>query len=407
MSEVRSDGSGVAAAVSAARSAGIERVHFLAWRDLDDEEAGGSELHAHRIASLWAENGLRVTMRTSRVSGLPARAKRDGYEVVRKGGRYLVFPRSAMRGIAGGIRRRDALVEIWNGMPFLSPLWARCPRVVFLHHVHAEMWRMVLPKMLASAGTRIESRFAPPLYRSTRILTLSESSREEIVGLLGMKLSQVSVVPPGVEPRFSPGGKRAPYPLVVAVGRLVPVKRFGVLIEAAATLRDRYPGLRLAIAGEGYERPALEEQVRRLDAGSWVELTGHLPDSEVVDLYRSAWVVASASQREGWGMTITEAAACGTPAVATDIAGHRDAIVHGKTGLLVDEPSAIAGALDIILGDPALRERLGRHAQANAAKLTWEATAAGALFALAAEAAKANGEPVGSGFGHRLPVAGA
>ncbi len=63
---------------------------------------------------------------------------------------------------------------------------------------------------------------------------------------------------------------------------------------------------------------------------------GHVSDEELLDLYRSAWVVASASAREGWGMTITEAGACGTPAVATRIAGHTDAVVHEHSGLLVD-----------------------------------------------------------------------
>ena len=132
-----------------ASRSGIRRVHFVAWRDLDDPEAGGSELHAHMVASLWASAGLDVTFRTSAVPGGARALTRDGYRVVRQAGRYAVFPGAAWEGLRMGYRPGDALVEVWNGMPFLSPLWYRGPSIVFLHHVHAEMWGMVLPPTLA------------------------------------------------------------------------------------------------------------------------------------------------------------------------------------------------------------------------------------------------------------------
>ena len=168
-----------------AGEAGLHRIHILAWRDLDDPEAGGSELHASTIARLWARAGLDVTMRSSAAAGHPTHAHRDGYRVVRKSGRYAVFPRTALSGLVGRTGQRDALVEVWNGMPFFSPAWARCPRVVFLHHVHAEMWRMVLkPEILARLGEMLEFTLAPPVYRRSRIITLSSSSKQEIVEML-------------------------------------------------------------------------------------------------------------------------------------------------------------------------------------------------------------------------------
>jgi glycosyltransferase involved in cell wall biosynthesis len=114
-------------------------------------------------------------------------------------------------------------------------------------------------------------------------------------------------------------------------------------------------------------------------------LPGRVPDDELVALYRRAWVLASASAREGWGMTVTEAAACGTPAVVTRIAGHADAVVDGVTGLLADDPAELVPLLDKVLGDVALRERLGAAARERAAAFTWDATAAGTLQVLAAE----------------------
>jgi len=370
----------------------LRRVEVLAWRDLDDPEAGGSEAHAAEIACRWAAAGIDVTFRTSAVDGAPARVERDGYHVVRRGGRHAVFPRVAARGALGGIGRADGLVEIWNGMPFFSPVWARCPRVVFLHHVHAEMWRMTLrPAALARVGEAIESRLAPPLYRRTQVITLSDSSRSEIVEQLGLAKQRVTVVPPGVDRRFRPGGRRSSDPLVVAVGRLVPVKRLGTLIDALAVLRRDHPRLRAVIAGEGNERAALAARIAHHGASEWIELPGRVDDDTLLALYQRAWLVASASLREGWGMTLTEAAACGTPAVASRIAGHRDAVTDGHSGLLFDDERGLVEHLRSVLSDGALRSRLGRGALAEAAYRTWDGAARSTLEVLAAEADRRRG----------------
>jgi glycosyltransferase involved in cell wall biosynthesis len=369
-----------------AARAGIRRIAILAWRDLDDPEAGGSEVHVDEIARRWAEAGIEVTMRTSHAPGRAQVTWRNGYRVIRKAGRYLVFPRAAFSEMMGWHGASDALVEIWNGMPFFSPVWARRPRVAWLHHVHDTMWEMTLPPRLAKVGRAIEFHVAPPLYRRTPIVTLSESSKEEIVGKLGFRPSHVTVVPPGVEPRFTPGSAKSADPLVVAVGRLVPVKRFPVLLDALAVCKERHPALQAVIVGEGYEREQLEQRRRELGADDWIALPGRVDDEELLDLYRRAWVVASASAHEGWGMTLTEAAACGTPAVATRIAGHEDAVVDAETGLLVDDATSLEHALDKVLGDDALRGRLAAGALARAARMTWGATAVGTLEVLAAEA---------------------
>ncbi len=359
------DDRGVLAGIAA--EAGLRRIHFVAWRDLDDPEAGGSELHAHKVASRWAAAGLDVTFRTSAVPDAPAALTRDGYRVLRQAGRYAVFPGAAWEGLRMGHRPGDALVEIWNGMPFMSPLWYRGPRIVFLHHVHAEMWGMVLPPTLARLGDTMERRFAPRFYRSSRIVTLSESSRREIVEMLHLQADRVTVAPPGVDERYRPGGQRSATPLVVAVGRLVPVKRFDALLRALAQAKVDHPDLEAVIIGEGYERPALEALRAELGADEWIRLPGHVSDEELVDWYRKAWVVASSSQREGWGMTLSEAAACGTPAVATNIAGHADAVADGESGVLVDGVDELPAALSRVLGDEVLRSRLAKGALSRCA----------------------------------------
>ncbi len=369
-----------------ASGAGLRRIAVLAWRDIDDAEAGGSELHAHEVAARWAAAGIDVVLRTSAVAGRAFEIERAGYRVVRRSGRYAIFVSGPMELASGRFGSLDGLVEIWNGMPFLSPLWSRLPRVVFLHPVHGEMWPMTLPSPLAEAGNLLESRLAPPLYRRSRIVTLSDSSRHEIVALPGIRKSRVTVVPPGIDRRFSPGGRRSERPLVVAVGRLVPVKNFRRLIEILARVHERIPDLEAVIVGEGIERSGLEVRLQELGADTYVHLPGRVGRSELVDLYRRAWVVASTSIREGWGMTVSEAAACETPAVATRIPGHVDAIDHGLTGMLADLDEDFEQELELLLRDPMLRRRLGRAAADRAVSLTWGATARGTLAALATEA---------------------
>lgn len=181
-----------------------------------------------------------------------------------------------------------------------------------------------------------------------------------------------------------PPAARSPHPLVVAVGRLAPVKRFGLLIDAAVEARREHEGLELVIVGDGPLRQALGAQVAAAGAGEWIRFAGHLTHDELVVLYRRAWIAASGSLAEGWGLTLTEAAACGTPAVATDIPGHRCSVVDGVTGVLAP-PERLGTALADVLGNQERRERLADAALARARTLTWSASAAGLLSVLADE----------------------
>ena len=377
---------GVSDIAALAAEADLRRIHVLAWRDLVDIEAGGSELHADRILQLWADAGLEVTMRTSYAQGHPERSTRNGYRVVRRSGRFGVFPDAILSEIIGRHGRRDGLVEIWNGVPFLTPIWARGPRVTWIHHVHRDMWEMVLQPALARAGKAFEHRIAPPFYRNTPIVTLSTSSEQEISTYLGLPPENISVVHPGIDDFFRPGEPKAPLPLVVAVGRLMPSKRIDQLIRIAADAKEQVPDLELVIVGDGYQRPMLEAQVAQLGASDWIRLSGRASDDELRSLYQRAWVVASASLAEGWGMTLTEAAACGTPSVATDIAGHRDSVADGRSGLLAADLRELREHLVAVLTDGGLRSRLSEGAIAHAATLRWSSTAYGTFAPLAADA---------------------
>jgi glycosyltransferase involved in cell wall biosynthesis len=359
----------------------------LAWRDLDDSDAGGSEVHADEFMRRWAEHGLDVVHRTSAALGLPAEAARNGYRVVRKGSRYSVFPRAIASELARRMGPSDALVEVWNGVPWFAPVWYRRPKIVMLHHVHGPMWDQLFPRPLAAAGRLLEARIAPPFYRRALTVTPSDATRDELLEL-GFRPDRVVAVPNGVDPFFHPapdaGAARTADPSVVAVGRLAPVKRFELVIDAVVEARRRVPGLTLTIVGDGPIRPGLQERVDAAGAGDWITLVGHIERQRLVEYYRSAWLVVSGSLAEGWGLSLTEGAACGTPCVATDIRGHHSSVRNGSSGVLV-VPERLGATIADVLADPERLDQLRTGALAWAQQLTWDASALGMTRALHAE----------------------
>ena len=359
------------------RQAGLRRVHFVAWRDLDDPEAGGSELHAHRIASLWAAAGIDVTFRTSAVPGAARALRRDGYRVLRQAGRYRVFPGAAWEGLRMGHRPGDALVEIWNGMPFFSPLWYRGPRIVFLHHVHADMWGMVLPPGLARLGDTVERRLAPRFYRRSRIVTLSESSRHEIIEMLGLRADRITVAPPGVDARFTPGGERSPTPLGGGGRAAGPGQALRPADGCAGRGQGGHPALRAVIIGEGYERPALEQLRAELGPRTGSSCPAGSSDDELVSGTAGPGWWPRSSQREGWGMTLTEAAACGTPPWPRPSPGTPTPCSTASPDCWSSGPTTWRARSDRVLSDDVLRSRLSRGALARARWFTWARRLAG------------------------------
>jgi len=294
-----------------------------------------------------------------------------------------VFPRAIAAELLGRMGRYDALVEVWNGVPWFSPIWCRRPKITMLHHVHGPMWDQILPGPLAAFGRTLEARIAPPFYRRGLTVTPSDATRDELLAL-GFRPDRVVAVPNGVDQFFTPGGSRTAHPSILAVGRLAPVKRFELVVDAALEAKRSVPDLELTIVGDGPQRHELEQRIAAAGADGWISLPGRIERTRLVERYRAAWLVVSGSLAEGWGLSLTEGAACGTPAVATDINGHRSSVVDGVTGLLVP-PERLGATIAEVLLDDRLRTRLADAARARAATLTWDAAAIGLTRALHTE----------------------
>jgi glycosyltransferase involved in cell wall biosynthesis len=353
----------------------VTAVVICNWRDLQHPEAGGSEHHVEAVARILAAGGHPVTILCAKVAGHPADETRDGVRYLRAGGRFGVYVCAAWALLSGQVRP-DVVVDVQNGPPWLSRLVTRKPVVVLLHHVHREQWPIVFGK-LGSLGWLLESRVAPRLYRRSRYVTVSECTRAELAGQ-GIDPARVTVAYNGTPEPVPSAATRSGTPRVVVLGRLVPHKRVEIVIHAAAALRDRFPDLEVDVVGQGWWAGELAALARRLGVEDIVTFHGFVDEQAKADLLARAWVGALPSVKEGWGLSVVEAASHGTPSIAFSRAGGlAESILDGQTGLLVDgDEDAYIAALADLLAD---RERcavLGRHARAYASEFSWDATAA-------------------------------
>ena len=237
------------------------------------------------------------------------------------------------------------------------------------------MWGESIPRPLAPIARWVEVSLAPLFYKRTSIATLATTTRDELVRR-GYHADKVVVAEPGIDPRFVPHPtSKTSHPSLVAVGRLAPVKRFPLLLSVFADVVKEIPEAHLTIAGDGPDKSLLQSEISRLGLASHVTLVGRVTDDELLYLYQSSWLLVSASHSEGWGMTITEAAASGTPCVVTDNHGHSASAIDGQTGLIVKSDAVLATSIIRVLTDNDVRTQLQQGALSHADKFKWDRTA--------------------------------
>jgi glycosyltransferase involved in cell wall biosynthesis len=271
--------------------------------------------------------------------------------------------------------RPDVLIEDINKMPLFTPWWGAKRTVGLVPHLFGPTAFQELAAPLAAA-VWLSERPLPWVYKHCPFQAISRSTADDLVSR-GIAREKVAVILPGIDSTgLTPDASaRAAEPLFAYIGRLKAYKRVDLVIKAFARLRD--PRARLEIAGEGDHRPVLEALVRSLDLQGRVTFLGFVSAAEKRALLRRAWVVALASPKEGWGITNLEAAACGTPVVASNSPGIRESVQDGVTGVLAPhgDIDAMAAAFARFAADPALVARMGAAARTFSEGFTWERAA--------------------------------
>jgi glycosyltransferase involved in cell wall biosynthesis len=349
------------------------RVLFLSWRDQHHPEAGGAEKYLVEVAEGLARRGHQVTVRTAAYPGAIRDEVVHGVAYSRRGGRFGVFPRALASRLVGRLRA-DVVVDIQNGVPFLSPLAGG--RVINLvHHVHREQWPVVVGKKAAGIGWWLESEVAPRVYRRVPYVVVSPSTGRELAGL-GVDADRMSVIYNGTDVVKDEHIERSATPQIIVLGRLVPHKRVELAIDALALLAPAHPDLSMLVVGSGWWGHRLEEYAESAGVRDRITFTDHVSEAEKHRLLAQAWVQALPSLKEGWGLVVVEAGVHGTPTVGFyEAGGVQDSIRDGETGLLCEEGApALAVALGRIIDDAELREKLSRQVQEWVAQFRWDQT---------------------------------
>ncbi|MGC8781834.1 MAG: glycosyltransferase family 4 protein [Anaerolineae bacterium] len=287
--------------------------------------------------------------------------------------------------------------DLFHAPDFALPPLRRARGIVTIH----DLSFLRLPEC-ADPGLRafLERVVPRSVARAARVLADSESTRRDLMNLLGVDGDRISVVTPAVEPRFRRvedpeqlAAVRARYRLpsrfILGIGTLEPRKNFGGLIRAYAQMR-RTTGLEhaLVIAGRpGWLYEEIFDEVKRQGLGEHVLFPGFVADADLPALYSLADLLAYPSLYEGFGIPVLEAMACGTPVVAGDNSSLPEAA--GAAAILVNaqDVGALADALARALADPTLRRQMIARGHVQARRFTWQRSAADLLAAYRAATA--------------------
>ena len=355
------------------------RILLVNWLDRGNPQAGGAEVHLFEIFRRLAARGHEITLVASGWRGAVSEDVMDGLRVLRVGGRHSF----ALKGRGAGRRalgsgRFDLVVEDINKLPLFLPTLTELPVYVIVPHLFgATAFREAAWPVAGIVW--LSERPIPRVYRHSAFHAISESTRDDLVGR-GVCRDAIRVIYPGVDARIytpDPEGRRAAEPTFVYVGRLKRYKGLDIALRAVALAGRDVPGLRLEIAGTGDDRSRLQRIAALLGLQERVRFLGFVSEEEKLRLLRRAWAHVFPSPKEGWGIANVEAAACGTPAVASDSPGLRESVLNGETGIVVphNDPEALANAMRRLSGDVELVGRLGRAGRAFAESLSWDRAA--------------------------------
>jgi glycosyltransferase involved in cell wall biosynthesis len=244
--------------------------------------------------------------------------------------------------------------------------------VCLVFHVHQSVFRKHLSFPLSAILCWVEAVLMPLAFRGSRFVAISSDTKRELHAL-GVPEGQIDLALSGVDPDLRPLPK-SPQPTIAYVGRLKAYKRIEKLLDAVPALAQRFPDLRVVIAGTGDHDAALKAYATGLGVADRVVFEGFVDEARKREILGSAWLFVMPSEMEGWGLTIVEAAACGTPSVGYDVPGVREAIVDGQTGAVVPNGSDLAPILIALLGNHERRSTLADGARMASRSFSWDRT---------------------------------
>ncbi len=351
---------------------------IINWRDIKNPEMGGAEIHLHEIFKRIAAKGNNVTLVSHLFDNSPEEEIIDGIKIKRIGNKFL-FNRQFKKYYSEKLvsENFDLVVDDISKIPLNTPLYIKKPIVGILHHIHGNSLYKEIPFPLAYYIIRKEKQI-PKYYSDTTVFTVSESTRNELVGL-GFPENKTDVLYNAIEHELFENVKvkKSGTPLITYIGRIKKYKNINKIIDAMPLLIQKIPDIKLVIGGKGDYLDSLKDQVKKMQLEKFVEFTGFLSEEEKAKLLGKAWLFITMAEKEGWGITVIEANAMKTPAIGSNVHGLRDSIKDEKTGFLVplNDEKKLAEKIEMLISDKGKLQMISENAYEWSKNFSWENTA--------------------------------
>jgi glycosyltransferase involved in cell wall biosynthesis len=354
------------------------KILIFNWRDLKHSWVGGGEIFIFETAKRLVGAGHEVTVFCAEdvEKQLPHEEMYDGIRVIRKGSRFTVYSWALWHYLTCFRGKFDCIIDVENGIPFFTPLYVTEPKVNLVYHVHDRQFFYELGFPLNYVGFYIERILYPLIYRRTTLVTISETTRDELIRI-GFPKKQIRVIYCGLGnlDKVPIHQKKYVHPTLLYLGRIKAYKRIQLLVEMFPKILAHIPDVKLVIAGWGTEASIVSDLVMKSKYRKRIKLVGPVSEFEKNTLLSKAWLFINPSIGEGWSISVIEANLYGTPAVAFRVPGLSESIRHGKTGFLASSTDQLVEYIVLVLTDARLRETLGRQAKVWAQRYKWEDTA--------------------------------
>lgn len=349
------------------------RILIFNWRDIRHVWAGGAENYLHELSKLWVEQGYQVTIFCGNDGKNPRYETIDGIQVVRRGGFFTVYFWAVLYYIFRFRGLYDLVIDSENGIPFFTPLYVGKSKLLLIHHIHQEVFRNHLSLPLAIFASFLEGKLMPFVYKNQRVITVSESSKQEILKLGKDIFGTIEIVNPGIHTEKFLSLKKTKQPSFLYLGRLQPYKNIEIAVKAMVEVLKKHPTATLTIAGFGESIHSLKKLAADLMIEKSIIFTGKVSEEQKYKLLSESWVMLQPSMIEGWGITVIEANASGTPVIASNVNGLRDSVVDGKTGMLVKpkDVAMFAKVMIDLVDNSDFREYLSKQSYDWAQKFKW------------------------------------
>lgn len=354
------------------------KVLVVNWRCPKNPEMGGAEVHMHEIFKRVAAKGHNVTIVAHNFKGAGKREILEGVEIIRTGNKFLFnhqFKRFYRRHLIK--EKYDLIVDDISKIPLGIPSYINKPVVGIIHHIHGKSLYKELPKLMANYIIRAE-KMIPKVYRNTPIFAVSESTKKELIEL-GQPENKIDILYNAINHHLFDNIKVDKYeePTICYIGRIKKYKNLEAVIDALPGVIENIPNLKFKIAGSGDHLPKLKKYVDAKGLSANVDFLGYLTEKEKAEEMAKSWLFVTMALKEGWGITVIEANAAGTPVIGSDVPGLRDSIKDNVTGKLVElnNTQQLQKVLIELLDNKEKLQEMSLEAKKWASNFTWDNSA--------------------------------